>query len=194
MLRPVRTNEKIKKSSPAVATASPSHRSPAERVFVETVTAGKPEHQVREDRAAGGPGDLGGQIDGEFPATQTVAPAPEPGIRKADHRVEVRPRHRPEHEDERVEPGSSRRGVLQQLEAGVVRRQALGGDPRADDHCDQKPGSQEFGQSPAAHAQAHGRRWSAASMKGGAGVGGQLGRRATTVRVGLPDLDIARVG
>jgi hypothetical protein len=53
-------------------------------------------------------------------------------VGEGDHRVEVTAGDRPEHQDDREQPGRRRSRVLQQLQARITRRQLLGGDARAD--------------------------------------------------------------
>ena len=78
-----------------------------------------------------------------------------------DDRVEVRARHRPEHEDQDGQPEDGGGGVLQQLQTDVVGRQLLGRDPGTDDDRHEQPGAEELGKN-------RRRRRAAASGAGGA--------------------------
>jgi hypothetical protein len=90
-------------------------------VLIET--AGR-EHQVRQHGATDTPADLDRQIGQGVPPRQ----ATERGIHKGHNRVEVGSADRPEHQDDREQPGGGSRRVLGQLQAGVVRREPLRGD------------------------------------------------------------------
>jgi len=58
----------------------------------------------------------------------------------------VRAGHRAEHEDQYGEAERRGRAVLQQLQAGLARRELLSGNARADDDCDEQTGAEEFGE------------------------------------------------
>ncbi len=80
------------------------------------------EHHIGDDRPAHASDDLCGHVR---PGVAPSEPA-EGGIDQGHDRVEMRPRHRAEHQDDGVEPGSGGGGVLEQLEPDVGRRQARG--------------------------------------------------------------------
>ena len=81
----------------------------------------KGEHQVRRDRAADAARHLRGQVGGSVPPAQPA----ERGVHERHDRVEVAAGHRPEHQDDREQPGRGRCRVLQQLQPRVARRQPL---------------------------------------------------------------------
>ena len=103
---------------------------------------GDREHAVRGDRAGDAAGDLRRDVGERAPPAQ----AAEARVDERDDRVEVRAGDRAEHEDDRVEPGGGRRGVLEQLEADVVWREALRGDPGADHDRGEKRRAEELGE------------------------------------------------
>ena len=105
---------------------------------------GQGEHQVRDHRAADAPGHLHRQVGGGVAPGQPA----ERGVDERHHRVEVAARHRAEHQDDREQPGRGRRRVLQQLQPGLTRRQALRGDARADHHRGQERAAQQLGHQP----------------------------------------------
>jgi hypothetical protein len=98
------------------------------------------EHQVGGYRAGDAAGHLRGQVGGGVAPRQPA----ERRVGERDDRVEVRAGHRPEHQDDREQPGRGRRRVLQQLQAGVPGRQPLGGDARADDDRAEERAAEEL--------------------------------------------------
>ena len=121
---------------------------------------GQLEHQVGHDRADDAADQLRREVDRDLPGGH----AAEEPVGQGDHRVEVPAGHRPEREDQRDQSGAGGQRVLQQLEADVVRRQALGGDARADDDGDQPGRAEELGQRlPGEPGQPHGRFTATAS-------------------------------
>ena len=99
------------------------------------------EHQVGDDRSPDAAGHLGGQVSAGIAPAQPA----EGGVDERHHRVEVRPRHRPEHQDDGEEPGRGRRRVLEQLESDVAGRELLRGDARADDDGGQEGAPEQLG-------------------------------------------------
>lgn len=127
--RPARTTPRMTVSRPKVATTSPSQSPPPVRVCVDHSTAGRVEHEVGDDRAGTASADLGADV-GERPAC--VDPSENP-IGQRHHRVEVGAGDLSEGQDQRHEPECRGRGVLQQLQSLVARRQSLGEDARPHD-------------------------------------------------------------
>jgi hypothetical protein len=66
--------------------------------------------------------------------------------------------HRPEHQDDREQPGRCGRSVLQELQAGIAGGQALGGEARADDHSREECAAEQLGEQapPQRHVSLHG--------------------------------------
>jgi hypothetical protein len=91
------------------------------------------EHPVGEEDAGGRAGHLRNHIRTDLAPAQT----PEHGVDDADHRVEVGAGQRSEGQDDRHQRGAGDEAVLEELEPGVVRAQALSGDPGAD-HGDEQ--------------------------------------------------------
>ena len=88
------------------------------------------------------PRDLGGEVG------ERVAAA-DPAEARVDERhdgVEVPAGDRPEHQDDRVQPGGGRGRVLEQLEPDVVRGELLGGDPGADHERGEERGAEQLGE------------------------------------------------
>ena len=106
---------------------------------------GPGEHHVGHYGSADAARHLDGQVGGGLSPRQTA----ESGIDEGDHRVVMATRDRPEHQDDGEEPGGGGRGVLEELQAGVSRRQILCGDARADDNRGEERAPQQFGQEPA---------------------------------------------
>ena len=117
------------------------------------------EHEVGQHRAGHRPGQLGHRVPADLAPGEPVpgTPSQEP-VRQGDDRVEVRPRHRTEQQDQHCQPEDGGRAVLQQLQADIVRRQLLGRDPRADDDRDQQGAAEELGQQAPAEWRPGGRR------------------------------------
>jgi hypothetical protein len=116
-------------------------------VFAGEVDGGQGEHEVGQDRPGDGPDGLRGRTSGEVPAGEPGAGTPvEEPVRGRDDRVEVRPGHRPEDQDQRAERERGRDRVFQQLQTDVVRRQPGGHDPGADHGGDQQGGAAELGE------------------------------------------------
>ena len=150
--------------------------------MVESDTAGELEHQVGHDRADDAADHLRREVDRDLPGGH----AAEEPVGQRDHRVEVTAGHRPEREDQRHQSGTGGQRVLQQLEADVVRRQALGRDARADDDGDQAGRAEELRQRLLSDpGQPHGRFTVTASRAREASSlepGGQLPSRSGTSR------------
>ena len=127
--------------SPRVATISERKWAAVARWWVEIDTAALENIRLATTAPADAAGHLGGQI------RAGVAPAQpaEGGVDEGDHRVEMRPRDRAEHQDDGVEPGGGGRRVLEQLEPDVARRELLGGDARADDDGGQEGAAEQLG-------------------------------------------------
>ena len=111
-LRPDRASAKITRISPRVATISDRKCAGEARCLVEMLTAGRGEHQVGHHGPADAPGHLHREIRGGVPPAQPA----ERSIGERHHRVEMAAGHRPEHQDDREQPGRGRRRVLQQLQ------------------------------------------------------------------------------
>ncbi len=102
---------------------------------------GQGEHQVGGNRAGNASDNLGGQVGRRV----TPGHAAEGCIDERHDWVEMTARDGAEHQDDREQPGCGGGGVLQQLEAGIAGRQALGGDARADHQRGQESAAQELG-------------------------------------------------
>ena len=100
------------------------------------------EHEVGDHRPAHGAADLGDQIGDRFGRGQ----AGEEAVGQGDDGVEVSTGDRSHGKDDRHQGGGRGRRVLEQLEAGVVRGQALGGDAGADNCNEQEGRADELGQ------------------------------------------------
>ena len=112
--RPDRASAKITSSSPAVAITSDSACAPDARCLTEMDTAARANIRLAATAPVTQPGDLGRQVGGGVPPRH----AAQGGVGERDDRVEVRAGHRPEHQDDREQPGRGRGRVLQQLQPG----------------------------------------------------------------------------
>ena len=102
------------------------------------------EHDIGQYRPEDSAGTLRDRVRANLRQRETCAEAAtENPVRERDQRVEVRAGHRAEHEDEYREAERRGRAVLQQLQAGLARRELLSGNARADDDGDEQTGSQE---------------------------------------------------
>ena len=102
---------------------------------------GELEHHVREHGPEAAANDLSDHVEARVARRDPV----ERAIDEGHDRVEVRAGDGTEHEDQPDERGSSRGGVLEQLEAGVARREAGGHDAGADDGDQQEARTERFG-------------------------------------------------
>ena len=163
--RPVRASEKMTSSRPSVAMTSANRCAGLARWWVEMLIAAEREHGVGDDRAGDAAGDLRGDVG------ERVAPGQSAEVRvdERDDRVEVPAGDGPEHEDDREQARGGGGGVLEQREAGVVGRELLRGDARADHERGEERGAEELGEQPA--------RERGASC-GGDELVGELGRQA----------------
>jgi len=98
------------------------------------------EHQVREHHAEAAARDLAGDEQGSGGGRDS----PEGTLDQGDDRVE-RGRDRPERQDQRDQHCPRDQGVLQQLQAHVLRGQALRGDTGPDDGRRQQGAAAELG-------------------------------------------------
>ena len=91
------------------------------------------------------PADLGGDVG------DRVAPADaaEARVGERDDRVEVPAGDRAEHEDDREQAGCRGGGVLEQLQANVVRGERLRRDARADHERGKEGRAEQLGEQPA---------------------------------------------
>ncbi len=82
---------------------------------------GEGEHAVGDDGAEDAAGDLGGQVG------ERVAPAQaaEAGVGERHDGVEMTAGDGSEHEDDREQAGGRGGGILEQLQADIVRRERL---------------------------------------------------------------------
>ena len=168
-------------SSPKVATTSPSQSPPLARVVGRQVDGVEVEHQVGDDRAGAGAGDLRRDVGEQLAGGQ----AAEDAVGEGDDRVEVGAGHRPEREDQRDEAAGGRGGVLEQLQPDVVGREALGEDARADDDRDEQRGADGLGGDLPAEGRCHRSAARPAPVAGGRRGVGELGDRAAERRRGL---------
>lgn len=149
--RRVRASEKMTSSRSSVAMTSASRCATGGAVLGGDADRCRSEHAVGGDSSEGAAGDLSGHVG------QRVAPgqSAEAGVDERDDRVEMGARYGTEHQNDREQPSGCRRGVLEQLEPDVARREALRGDPRADHHRGQKRRAEQLSQEPATESQAH---------------------------------------
>ena len=139
--RRVLASEKITSNSPSVAITSENRWASVARWLVEMLIAASANIAFAVIAPAMHPIDLHRDVRGRVAPAQ----AAESRVDQRDHRIEVPAGHRPEHEDDREQPGRSRRRVLEQLQPGVARRELLGGDPGADHHGCQERRAEELG-------------------------------------------------
>ena len=125
---------KMTSSSPSVATNSPSHRPPEERVCVDRLTASRSNMRL----ATIAPTHPPMICATTYTAAAARRDAAEQPVGQRHDRVEVRARHRTEREDQSDQARAGRGRVLQQLQPDVVRRQPLRVDARPDDDRDEE--------------------------------------------------------
>ena len=144
--RPVRARAKISARRNVVATTSASRWPPLVRSLVDTVVA-TPNMRLASTAPATAPATWATAYPPTSPKREPVpgTPSQEP-VSQGDDRVEVRPRHRTEQQDQHRQPEEGRGAVLQQLQPDIVRGQLLGGDSRPDHDRDQQGAAQELGQ------------------------------------------------
>ncbi len=128
-------------SSPTVATTSDSHSAPDDLAFVEISNAGS-ENMTLATTAPMQPPIV-------WHAMYNTATRPtdraEPPIDERHDGIEVGARYRSEHQDQPDQRAGCCRGILEELQPDVVRRQVGRHDPRADDRDDQEPGTERLG-------------------------------------------------
>ena len=108
---------------------------------MESSIGGQVEHQVGEDRSGAAAENLGDDVD-------TGVGGGDRAVSAGDERhggVEVGTRHGTEDQDQRDQRRAGCGRVLQQLQADIGGRQALGHDPGPDHGHDQQTGAERLG-------------------------------------------------